>query len=310
MAINLKNYNSLLQTKQWSQFKSSFGWETLRLGNLYILKKKIALGRSVLYIPEIPQSLLEELDFNKLKELGKKHNAVFIKIEPIISVQEKKFLNLLYRNGFIKSFEDLQPTNRQMVDISKDEEKILTGMRPKGRYNIRLAQRKGVKIKAGVGDREIRIFYKLFVETSKREKFTPRAKIYFQKMVSMLEKQKWGKIFIAYSGHTPLAAIIAGFYENTATYLYGASSDQMRNLMAPYLLHWSVIKQAKTKKCTIYDLLAITPKGKSRHKYAGITEFKEKFGGARVDLLGSFDLILSPVLYSTYRVIERYRRGL
>ncbi len=308
--MNIDNYDSVLQTKEWSDFKANFGWKAHQINKVWILQKKIALGRSVLYIPEVTKEALLALDIRKIRELAKKTNAIFLKIEPIIEASDKQTQAYLEKNEFIKSFEELQPGSRNMVDISDTQEKILKKMKPKGRYNISLAEKKGLKITSGTSTRELKNFYKLFVETSKRDKFTPRAKIYFQKMLATFESKKIGEVYLAYYEHQPLAAIIATFYGNTATYLYGASSSEHRNLMAPYLLHWHIIKNAKQKNCKVYDLLAVSPKNAKRHKYDGITEFKEKFGGKSIDLIGSYDLIFAPWLYNTYRVIERQRRGL
>ncbi|MFH1749750.1 MAG: peptidoglycan bridge formation glycyltransferase FemA/FemB family protein [bacterium] len=308
--MNLDNYDSVLQTKEWSDFKANFGWRQHQISKVWILQKKIALGRSVLYIPEVTKEALLELDIDKVKELAKRTNAIFLKIEPIVESTDKQTNSFLEKNKFIKSFEELQPSSRNMLDISDTQEKILKKMKPKGRYNVSLAEKKGIKITSGISTRELKNFYKLFVETSKRDKFTPRAKIYFQKMLATFEKKKIGEVYLAYFEHQPLAAIIATFQGSTATYLYGASSSEHRNLMAPYLLHWHIIKDAKRKNCTIYDLLAVSPKNVKKHKYDGITEFKEKFGGRHIELIGSYDLIFAPWLYKTYKIIERQRRGL
>lgn len=308
--MKLDEYNSILQAKEWSDFKANFGWKPHKIGKAWVLQKNLAFRKSVLYIPEICKKDLLDLDMEKIKELAKKTNAIFLKIEPMIESRDKQSKNFLEKNEFIKSFEELQPTSRQMLDISMPIEKILTQMKHKGRYNINLAKKKGIKITSGTGIRELKNFYKLFVETSKRDRFTPRAKIYFQKMLATFEKKKWGKIYLAYYKHIPLAAVIAGFYKNTAIYLYGASSAEHRNLMAPYLVHWQIIQDAKEKKCKVYDFLAVSPKGIKRHKYDGITQFKEKFGGKHIELIGSFDLVFAPWLYKTYKVIERQRRGL
>lgn len=308
--MDLNNYNSVLQTKEWSDFKANFGWKPHQISRVWILQKKIALGRSVLYIPEVTKEALLKLDMDKVKELAKRTNAIFLKVEPIVDSSDKQTHRFLEKHNFIKSFEELQAGSRHMLDISDTQEKILKKMKPKGRYNINLAEKKGIKITSGISIRELKNFYKLFVETSKRDRFTPRAKIYFQKMLATFEKKKIGKVYLAYYEHQPLAAIIATFYGNTATYLYGASSSEQRNLMAPYLLHWQIIKDAKASNCKIYDLLAVSPKNAKKHKYDGITQFKEKFGGKHIELIGSYDLIFAPWLYKTYKIIERQRRGL
>ncbi len=308
--MNLDNYSSIFQTREWSEFKANFGWKAHKIGKVWILQKNLAFRKSVLYIPEISKKNLLDLDMEKIKELAKKTGAIFLKIEPLVEIKDKKVKNFLEKHKFVKSFEELQPTSRQILDISPIQEKILAQMKHKGRYNINLAKKKGIKITAGTGIRELKNFYKLFVETSRRDRFTPRAKIYFQKMLSTFEKKKWGKIYLAYYKHEPLAAVIPAFYQNTAVYLYGASSVKYRNLMAPYLVHWEIIKDAKKQGCKIYDLLAVSPKGVTRHKYDGITQFKEKFGGKHIELIGSYDLIFAPWLYNTYKIIEKQRRGL
>jgi lipid II:glycine glycyltransferase (peptidoglycan interpeptide bridge formation enzyme) len=310
MAKILDQYSSVLQTKEWSDFKANFGWRAHHIKDVWILEKKIALGRSVLYIPEVTKDKLTNLNLEELRALAKKTGAIFLKVEPLCSVGDTSLEQFLTENKFIKSFEELQPNSRIILNIEKDHEQILKQMKPKGRYNINLAKRKNLKIVSGKSQRELKNFYKLFVETSRRDGFTPRARMYFQKLIDTLGNKGWAQIYIAYHNHVPLASVIATFYQGTATYLYGASSLEGRPLMAPYLLHWQIIQDAKSKGCSTYDFLAVSPSGVKKHKYDGITQFKEKFGGERVELAGSWDLVFTPWLYKTYKLVESQRRGL
>ena len=280
--MNLGVYNSVLQTKAWSEFKANFGWRAHQIDELWVLQKTLAFGKSVLYIPEISREATLKLDVEKIRQLAKRTGAIFLKIEPIIAKGDTEVEEFLAKNRFTKSFEELQPTSRQMLDLTLPEDAILAQMKQKGRYNVNLADRKGIKITAGTDMRAVKNFYKLYVETSKRDRFTPRAKIYFHKMATIIEKEKLGKIYLAYHQHTPLAAIIASFYGNTAVYLYGASSMEMRNLMAPYLLHWHVMQDAKKAGCKIYDLLAVSPTGTHHHKYDGISLKKNLAGSTLI----------------------------
>jgi len=293
-----------------------------------------------LYSPEVDfYKIKNDTFYAKIKEIAKKNNTIFTRLDFInqkSSIINKKIEKILANFGLEKSFEEIQPEFRQIIPIAGSEEEILAQMKPKGRYNIRVAEKykvecikyKGAEIQEGID-----IFYKIYKETAARDGFEIRPKKYFEDLVKILAGKELVKVLVAKYNGKAIAAGIFTFYDKFASYLYGASSNDDRQVMAPYLIHWEAIKLAKEKGCHFYDLLAVAPfenrienlelsnekdprvsrlKSQSSslnsHKYAGITRFKEQFGGRKIQTIGSWDLIHKPVFYQLFKWAEKMRR--
>jgi lipid II:glycine glycyltransferase (peptidoglycan interpeptide bridge formation enzyme) len=321
---------SLLQTRAWANLKVSQGWQSHEIDGIFVLEKPLSFGQSFLYAPEVNFSDIKNLqNFNqKIKEFTQKSPAIFFRLE-ILDKLDEEIVKKLCENGFIKAFEELQPEWRQIIDISGSEEEILTQMKQKGRYNIKIAQKHGVKIERVKEENLLEgvdTFYNLFLQTSKNQRFSVRPKKYFQNLVFRLYTASYADLFLAYFNEVPIAGLIITYYDAKASYLYGASSPEFRNVMAPYLAHWEAILAAKVKGCKTYDLLAVSPAdglqqtangedeavsrkpGAVSHKYTGITRFKEQFGGKKINITGSYDLIFKPTWYKFFKMAEQYRR--
>lgn len=307
---------SLLQTQEWAALRESQGWKTHWVDEILVLEKPLPLGLSFLYAPEVD---FYGVDFAKnlsrIKEISQNSKAIFIRFDflnKIDAIYGQKITSILKKYHFIKSFEEIQPEYRQIIDISGSEERILTQMKQKGRYNIKIAQKHNITIEKS---NNINDFYNIFRETARRDGFEIRPKKYFENLLETLDDK--ADLLVARYQDKVLASAIITYYDETASYLYGASSNEHRETMAPYLLHWEAIKLAKEKGCKIYDLLAIAPFGEIRNskfeirnskKYAGITRFKEQFGGQKIHLVGSWDLIIKPVWYQLFKIAEKMRR--
>lgn len=314
--------HSLLQTKEWTDFKASQGWMSHQIDDIFVLEKKLPLRQSFLYAPEVEYKLLQNTKIYKnTKEIAENNHAIFFRLE-VIDEFDEKIVEILEKNHFIKSFEEIQPEWRQIIDLAKSEAEILAQMKQKGRYNIKIAQRNGVIIEKS---KNIDDFYKIFRETAKRDGFEIRPKQYFEKMMNIFGSRDVAELWVAKYNERTIAAAIVTFYDGVATYLYGASSDEYRNVMAPYVLHWRIIQEAKKLGMARYDLLAVSPEDRNRleengkwlgnrkmenrdHKYAGITRFKEQFGGRKVQIVGSWDLVYKPSWYKIFKIIENFRR--
>lgn len=305
---------SFLQTQEWADLKVSQGWFSHNLDGVFILEKNLPFAKNFLYSPEVDfQNIVNFNEF--IEKIPKNSRTLFFRLEILNDFDTEigqKIEAVLKKYGFIKAFEELQPEWRQIIDISKSEEEIFAQMKPKGRYNIKIAQKNNVDV---VVSNNISAFYELFCQTAKREGFSIRPKKYFQDLLEKLNPKGYAEMFLAKYNNIAIAAAIVTFYQDTASYLYGASSNEYRNVMAPYLVHWHAIKRAKEKGCKYYDLLAIEPVTSnqlpvvtSNHKYAGITRFKEQFGGRKVHLVGSYDLIYKPFWYKLFKMAEKRRR--
>ena len=359
---------SLLQTPEWASFKVSQGWQSHELKGVFVLEKKLPMGKSFLYAPEVawdkitshPEVSAEgspanagsetsseilrsvqndslQIFLQKLQKIAKKSRAIFFRLE-ILDENNTEIISNLKQNGFVKAFEELQPERRQVIDISKTEEEILSQMKPKGRYNIKIAEKHGVKVQKITEEgllESVDVFYNLFRETSENQDFSIRPKKYFHDLLFNLYGKRYADLFIATVNGTPVCGLIITYFDGVASYLYGASSKENRQVMGPYLAHWEVIREAKRRGCSQYDLLAIAPgelttnnkqlttdneqesenKVVSRkssvvsHKYTGITRFKEQFGGEKVEIVGGYDLIYQPFWYKIFKTLEKRRRN-
>lgn len=307
---------SILQTKEWAQFKSQSGWKThqVEVGgqSISILERELVLGKTMAYAPE---ASLENTDVKLLQDLSSKvralcPRAIFFKLElfDILGETENSLVAQLRQAGYQKSFEEVQPEHRQWVDISGDETTILARMKEKGRYNTRLALRKGVTARISTDTKDVDIFYSILRETAVRDGFSIRSQGYFHALCNALFQNNLGELVIAEFEGTPLAALIITYYDGLAGYLYGASSNQHRNLMAPYAAHFAAIQSAKRRDCVKYDLLQIAPIGTEGHKYTALTRFKQQLGGEAVALVGGWDFVFNPLWYQLFKFAEAIRR--
>ncbi len=252
--------------------------------------------------PQQIKTLLEAIN-----PLAKEENAVFYRLDP--------YLKELPRiKGFHQHHQGFQPEDTLSLDIEPSEEEILNQMKPKGRYNIRLAEKKGVKIhksdpeNSKQFEKDIDAYHQIMLETTARDHFQGHRKNFYRNMVKILTEAQKGALYIAEYENQPIAAIIVTFFKDTAVYYYGVSSNAHRNLMAPYLLQWEAIKDAKKQNIKYYDFLGIAPENAKNHPWKGVTEFKEKFGGQRVTYTMPQDYAFKPILYLFYRIYKSLKK--
>lgn len=312
--------NSLFQTPEWEKFKVATGYQgSFRVDDVLVLKKNLPLGRSMLYSPMLSQtqkSKVKSQNFNlKLKSIAQQCNAIFYRAEFDIPLIDNAIEQLsdLQQLGFYKAFEEMQPEHTIVLDISQSEEEILAQMKQKGRYNIKIAERSGVTISSsesrGV---ELGRFYELYKTMATRQRISYRNKAYFEALLEILGERQYARCYNATvsdsGGEQTLAAAIIGFCNHRATYLFGGSSNERRNLMAPYLLHWQIIREAKAAGFSEYDLFGTAPNDNPNHPWAGVTRFKKQFGGNEIHLAGSWDLVFRPMEYQFFKMAEKIRR--
>jgi lipid II:glycine glycyltransferase (peptidoglycan interpeptide bridge formation enzyme) len=225
---------------------------------------------------------------------------------------------------FKRAAADVQPPDTVLVDLSRPTETILGEMKPKWRYNIRLAEKKGVTVRRA-DEAELPVFYTLFRETAKRDGIAIHSLDYYAGLFSLCREYREGalagvlpdrsvrpdiRLYIAAEGGEDLAAIITLFRGTKAVYLYGASSDHKRNLMAPYALQWKAIEDARAAGCLEYDLFGIPPRDDPKHPMAGLYRFKTGFGGTIIHRNGSWDYPYRPVMKSLFEAAEALRKQL
>jgi lipid II:glycine glycyltransferase (peptidoglycan interpeptide bridge formation enzyme) len=180
-------------------------------------------------------------------------------------------------------------------------------MHPKTRYNISLAERKGVEIKF-LSANDLSLVWPIFKETAERDSFRLHPKKHYENLLNLSSEEL--KIFLVGAFHEGdlLATNLMVDYQGTRTYLHGASSNKNRNLMAPYLLHWALLKDAREKGLKFYDWWGITSNNDPGDPWAGITRFKKGFSGETVNRPGTFDYVLRPTKYLIYNFLRKIIR--
>jgi lipid II:glycine glycyltransferase (peptidoglycan interpeptide bridge formation enzyme) len=212
---------------------------------------------------------------------------------------------------------NVQPPDTVILDLTKEEDTLLSEMKPKWRYNIRLGEKKGVTIRFLEGERGaaegIDLFYELYLETANRDGIAIHSREYYRDLVrrvaghSPFDKPVSVRVYLAEHEGTTLASIITIFCGTEAVYLYGASSNEKRNLMPAYSLQWRAIRDAKAQGCERYDFYGIPPRDDPTHPMYGLYRFKTGFGGSIVHRVGSWDIPLRTFLYGAYGFAEATR---
>ena len=216
-----------------------------------------------------------------------------------------------------RAIADVQPPDTVLLELGEDET-LLQAMKPKWRYNIRLAEKKGVvvsEVRAGDPWAEpLSVFYRLYRETSERDRIALHPERYYRGLFELASRYSspTGKrpdlrLWTASHEGEALASIVTLFWGKQAVYLYGASSNEKRNLMPAYALQWAAIRAAREAACSSYDFYGIPPSDDPNHPMAGLYRFKTGFGGRVVHRGGSWDLGLRPGLYSAFRGAEALR---
>ncbi len=296
-----------LQSFEWGQFQERLNRKIWHLalcqdGEIIlaglVVKHGLPLNRSYLYSPRGPIAAGGDEISNfleRIREIARKENAIFWRIEPTREITDKRIKDLCSMFHVPCSMTSpVQPSRTIILDLKGSEEELLARMHPKTRYNIRLAQRHGIEVEEGSGD-DIEKFLDILHKTARRDKFRPYPDEYYRQLFKV--DPNFVKLYLArYKGEI-LAANIIVFFGKTATYVHGASSDKHRDVMAPHLLHWHVITEAKISDYTWYDFW-----GADEKKWPGLTRFKKSFGANVVIYPGTFDLILDKKWYCLYRL--------
>ena len=292
---------SILQSWAWGEFQAALGHKIHRFsppagGEDFIclaIETPLVAGKKYLYCPRGPLGN-KSAALADLKKLESDRGLVFTRMEP----QQEMDLP--------KATKDVQPAHNWILVLDKTEEELLIGMRPKTRYNINLASRKGVIVKEG-NKPDLLGFYGLMMETASRNQFRLHSQNYYFQMWDSLAPTNM-KLLLAYYQDQLIAGLLMTTFGGTATYLHGGSSQKFKEAMAPYLLHWEAIRLAKNFKCAAYDFGGIAHNDDSADPWVGITRFKKSFGGLEVIYPGAYDLVYSPIWYNVYKNFRNIRK--
>ncbi len=303
-----------------------------------ILKRQIinngfAARLSVLYVPKGPllewtNESLRNRVLNDLQSFAKKQGAIFLKMDPdvvlgtgvpsseedVVDNGGQAVMSELKRRGWEYASDQIQFKNTVLVDLSPSEEEMLARMKQKTRYNVRLAEKKGVALRIGT-QKDISMLYRMYAETSVRDGFVIRDEGYYKTVweifmtnaaapVSSLQSPiPIAEPLIAEVDGEPVAAIFVFYFAGRAYYIYGMSRNAHREKMPTYLLQWEAMKRAKANGCTVYDLWGAPDVFDESDSMWGVYRFKEGLGGKVVRTLGAWDFAPSPLWYKIYSEI-------
>lgn len=322
----------LLQSWAWGELKARFGWSVQRIAVgeacAQVLYRPIPGGLgTIAYVPKGPLVNYDdpgsvEALIDAIHPFARERRAICLKIEP--DVEDDPLLSSrLQALGFRPSPQPIQPRRTILVDLGPEPEQILANMKPKTRYNVRLAARKNVKVRPG-HEVDLPVFYRLMETTAQRDGFGIHTEAYYHMAHQLFVPPGRACLLLAeYEGQL-LAGLVAFALETdhggTACYMYGASSDQYRNLMPTYLLQWEAMLWARDKGCRTYDLWGVPDRDEQvlEAEFAqrsdglwGVYRFKRGFGGRLVRTTGAWDLVYAPLRYRLYAAAVNLRdRGL
>ena len=318
---NLLSLNTphLLQSPLWGQFKAKFGWEPevfrSQSSQAQVLFRKLPLGLSLAYLPKGPvgedwASLWPQID-----AACKRRRAVFLQVEPDLAEGDLTPDIADQLQGFIMEPHTIQPRNTILVDLQVDEEELLAHMKQKTRYNIRLAEKKGVVVRE---TNDIQGFYRLMQTTGTRDGFAVHDISYYQKAYEVFSPTGECVLLGAFFENKPLAYLMLFLSGERSWYFYGASDDASRNLMPTYLLQWEAMRWSKAHGATVYDLWGIPDASEAELEEQfmqrsdglwGVYRFKRGFGGEVVRSAPAFIRVYKPLLYLVFQKIRAGRTG-
>jgi len=344
-------YGDVLQAWEWGEVKSAGGdWSALCLavsdgaeirGGSLLLKRKIPLVGCFYYAPRGP--LMADWDDTRALEVlvdgirrhAKADGAAFIKIDPAISSDNEAACKSLESLGFVlppgvdpQGFGGTQPRCVMVLDIGgKTEDELLAQCKAQCRRNIRKSQKFGVEVVSEITREHIEPFYNLLAITAKRDGFTVRPRSYYEVLWDNLVANGLGKLFLTrYEGHY-LSGALCFAIGDKCWYVYGASSNEYRDVMPNYAMQWAMIRWAQERGCVIYDFRGVSPRRRQEGEDAeslekedhlqGLNRFKEGFGARYVEYIGERDLPLNRAGYWAWnnakpaaaKIIRKLRRA-
>lgn len=337
-----------LQTYEWAQVKSKYGWKPMYLAwsdksfqfstsdqldqsdlnaACVVLKRTIALRglfqANILYAPKGPlldwsNESIRDRVLDDLQSFAKKQGAIFLKLDPDVvlgagmpgrgdSAEDNggyAVMSDLKRRGWRFSSDQIQFKNTVLITLSQSEDEMLARMKQKTRYNIRLAEKKGVTVRIGT-QADLPLLYKMYAETSVRDGFVIRNEEYYQTVwqTFMRSSEPHAEPLIAEVHGEVVAAIFVFYFSTRAYYVYGMSRNLHREKMPTYLLQWEAMKRAKSRGCLVYDLWGAPDEFNESDSLWGVFRFKEGLGGEVIRTLGAWDFAPDPFWYKMYSEI-------
>jgi lipid II:glycine glycyltransferase (peptidoglycan interpeptide bridge formation enzyme) len=296
------------QSWEWADFKEQEGHLVDRMG-LFVGERLVGGamlhsypagdGRSVLFAPDGPVVPWDDeqrardalrLIVAAAADLAARRKAISLRIEPHLEGARPAVLR-----RFVRAPLDVYPESTLLVDVDRRDAELLAQMRPKGRYNVRLAARRGVRVERLPAEAGLRRFHALFEASALRNDFFSEPFGFFINLARSLPERML-RCYVSAHEDDDLAAALVIHFGARATYLYGGSSDRKRSLMGPYAMHFEAMRDARDSGLRVYDFYGFEPYGLVDHQYAGFSRFKRQFGGRPVRYLGAQDHVFYDAL--------------
>jgi peptidoglycan pentaglycine glycine transferase (the first glycine) len=306
----------LLQSWGWGELKASARWHPLRLALWDTHCEQIVVAAQVLrrtlahiplsighlaYIPKGPvlewsnpdASYIVKIFFSQLRLYLSKQGALALRVEFALEedTHESTMLSRSLDEMHFQQVPSVQPKRTIMLDLTPGEDTLLANMKEKWRYNIRLASRKRVQIRLAETVQDVQDWYQLLQTTSTRDRFGIHALKYYVRAWQIFAPRKQARLLLAYSNGQLIAGIFVGSMAKQAIYLFGASSNEQRQLMPNYLLQWEAIRWAKQAGATTYDFWGIPDTDEQGEAMAGVYRFKSGWGGKIVRFPGNYECV-------------------
>ncbi len=319
------SYNSVvlhpLQSWEWGEFKKKTGLIIERVG--IFEKSKLVkalqvtfhpvpfLNKNVGYFPK--GSMPDTIQLSVLKDLAKKNNAIFIKLEPNIAQKvgvqsaHKNITQFLFDNNCVPG-KPLFTKYTFQLDLTRPEEILFKNLASKTRYNVNLAYKKGVRIFENTSAEGMNQYIEILKETTKRQGFYAHSPKYFQDMWDELGASGNMRIFNAVYEDKILTSWIIFIFNGVIYYPYGSSRSENRDVMANNLMMWEMIKFGKKEKCHTFDMWgSLGPEPDKKHSWYGFHKFKQGYGGDLVEFLGTYDYVIDMPMYKLFTIIDNIR---
>lgn len=310
-------YNRLvthpMQSWEWGEFRESIGTDVGRWG-LYENDELVTVfeltfhpipftSYTIGYLPKGP--FPDENLAQALAQIAKEKNCAFIKIEPNIEVTRHKEQVI---SSFKESPKALFTKHNFVLDITPPEEALLKKMRPKTRYNIRVAEKNGVEVQERTDDEALETYLKLYFETTKRQGYHGHTPEYHRAVWKTLRQSNMARLLIATYQKEPLTAWMLINFRDSLYYPYGGSSETHRNVMASNLVAWEAIKLGKKLGLKNLDMWgALGEDADPKDPWYGFHKFKAGYGGKLVEYIGTYDLVINPIIYHAVNLLESFQ---
>ncbi|GBR73019.1 putative methicillin resistance protein [Candidatus Termititenax aidoneus] len=289
-----------MQTTYWRDLKCAFGWQD---AGQYILEKdgqiiagfslllRAKFGLKILYAPrgalwDIADEAVTAETLNFLKDLAKKQRAFFIRISPDYLETDTTARQILTKHNFHFSRKQLQTKATMLVNLQCSEDELLASFHEKTRYNIRLAERKGVTVGELQNEAELQDFYRIMEQMAARQDYNLQSYDYYK---YIWQRLPIAKIYLAKYDRKIIGGVVVFSFKDTAYYMYGGFDSEYRKVMGNYLIHREIMRQGQAAGLKYYDLQGVPLSKDENHPMHGFYRFKKGFNGQEVEFIGEYD---------------------